>query len=606
MNKRYAMNILIILIVGILVYANSFKGEFVMDDRHLITENSYIKSFRNISRVFGSEFFKNVDGFNVYRPMTALINMLDYSIWALNPFGYHLTNFILHFIVTSLIYALLFNLFRHYSIALFLSLAYLTHPSATEAIAYIPGRSDPLALLFLLLSLLLFVYSRRPGFQKQICYILSIVAFILACLSKETSVIFPVFLSFYISGAGNKISSAKNKILSVLPYFFVAFAALLLRYIVLTGAGNAFINKAVVGFPLRIINAPVFILKYTCMFLGPRPFVFEQLPIYYTSIFNPVVLISSAMIIAAVFLIIKFYKSAISLGTAWFLTFIFPIIGIIPINAPMQHHWLYIPSVGFLIILADLFLKIRGLLKNRYYNDLAVRYLPRIAGAVVLIFPASISIKQNLHFKDEITFYQETIKHAPNSYRMHHNLGLVYVEKGLFKNAVIEFKTAIKLNSLSVYPYVNLGYAYRSRNFNTAAERIFKKAVHIAPRSYLPYYYLANLYSDSGMRRLPEGIELYKKAIALKPRKPDIYYNLAVAYDKINAAEDSIKAYTKTIELNPAYVDAYINLGAVFAKIGRFDKARAAWEEGLRFEPENLYIAQNLKKLKRLQQHNKN
>lgn len=108
------------------------------------------------------------------------------------------------------------------------------------------------------------------------------------------------------------------------------------------------------------------------------------------------------------------------------------------------------------------------------------------------------------------------------------------------------------------------------------------------------------------LRRLPEGIELYKKAIALKPRKPDIYYNLAVAYDKINAAEDSIKAYTKTIELNPAYVDAYINLGAVFAKIGRFDKARAAWEEGLRFEPENLYIAQNLKKLKRLQQHNKN
>ena len=240
------MNILIIFIVGILVYANSFKGEFVMDDRHLITENSYIKSFRNISRVFGSEFFKNVDGFNVYLPMTELINMLDYSIWALNPFGYHLTNFILHFIVTSLIYALLFNLFRHYSIALFLSLAYLTHPSATEAIAYIPGRSDPLALIFLLLSLLLFVYSRRPRFQKQICYILSIVAFILACLSKETSVIFPVFLSFYIIGAGNKISIAKNKILSVLPYFFVTFAALLLRYIVLTGAGNAFINKAVV------------------------------------------------------------------------------------------------------------------------------------------------------------------------------------------------------------------------------------------------------------------------------------------------------------------------------------------------------------------------
>lgn len=606
MNKRYAINILILLIAGILVYANSFKGEFVMDDRHLIAENSYIKSFRNVGHIFGSEFFEKVDGFNVYRPMAAFLDMFDYSIWRLNPFGYHLTNFILHFIVASLVYAVLFNLFKHYTIALFLSLAYITHPSATEAIAYIPGRSDPLALIFMLSSFLLFAYFWRPGLQKRIYYVFSIIAFALACLSKETAAVFPVFLSLYIISCRDKMPGIKNKTLAVSPYFLAASAAMLLRYIVLTNAGNTFMNKAYAGLPLRIINAPVFTLKYICMFFRPAPFVFEQLPTYYISIFNPIVLASSAVVIAALVLIIKFYKSSAALGAAWFLIFIFPIIGIIPINAPLHYHWLYISSIGFLIIMADCFLNIRGILKNRYYNKLVVRYLPRIAGVVVLIFPSSVSIKQNLYFKDELTFYRGAIKQAPNSYRMHHNLGLVYLEKGLFKNAVIEFKTALKLSPKAVYPYVNLGYAYQSRNFNTAAERIFKKAAHISPGSYMPYYYLANLYGDGGMRRLPESIELYKKAIALKPRNPDIYYNLAVAYDKISTYEDSIKAYTKTIELNPAYTDAYINLGAAFAKTGRFDGARAAWEKGLWFEPDNLYIIQNLEKLKILQRHNKN
>ena len=57
----------------------------------------------------------------------------------------------------------------------------------------------------------------------------------------------------------------------------------------------------------------------------------------------------------------------------------------------------------------------------------------------------------------------------------------------------------------------------------------------------------------------------------------------------------------KTIALNPAYIKAYINLGAILAKRGEYDKARAVWEEGLKIEADNFYIAQNLERLKRFQ-----
>lgn len=521
-----------------------------MDDRHLITENTCIRTFKNIGHILSSEFFENVDGFNFYRPLVTLSNMFDYSIWKLNPFGYHLTNCILHFIVTFLIYMLLFHFFKSYSIALFLSLVYSTHPSATEAIAYIPGRAEPLALIFLLLSFLLFIYFWQSQPQKWAYYILSVTSLFLACLSKETAVVFPAFLFLYsLTSDKNKSCRLKNKILTVTPYFLTALSVLFLRYIILKNAGGSFINTSATALYIRIINAPLLIPKYIWMFICPRPFVFEQSLTHYASFFNPFVLSGLVSTILLIVLMSRFYRSRIALGGMWFLAFIFPVSGIVPINALLHHHWLYIPSVGLLIILGELLLKLNKILKGSYYNKVAFRYLPMFSGVIILLFFSTLTIEQNGYFKDEVTFYKKTIEKAPQSYRMHHNLGLVYLEKGLYETAIAKFKKAIELNPDSIYPYVNLGYVYQAKNFTTAAERIFKRAVKIKPSSYLPYCYLAKLYSDTG--RFSESIELYKKAIFLKPKNPVIYYNLAVAYDKNGNAQDSIKAYQKNYSIEP-------------------------------------------------------
>lgn len=601
MDKKHLINVLLILAIGIIVYANSFGGEFIFDDRVLIRDNLYIKSFKNIGHIFSSEFFNDIEGFNFYRPLAAFLDMLDYSIWRLNPFGYHLTNFMLHFIVTCLIYAALYNLFKNYYIVLFLSLLFLTHPSATEAITYIAGRADPLAFIFLLISLLLSTYffGRTPS-KNKLYYGLSVISFALACLSKEIAVVFPAFLFLYTLLNGKQINKrVKRNLLLMLPYLLISAGAVFLRYSVLMRAQNAFFTTDNANLFLRVLNLPLIIFKYIAMFVFPRSFVFEQSMNYYTSILCMPIFASTVAAIIFLVLLIKFYDSRMILGLTWFLTFILPVSGIISINAPIYHHWLYIPSLGLLIILATLLLKLRNYMKgSKLYKVFFYYALPLIGILVITVFSV-LSIKQNIYFKNEGAFYQQTIAKGLGTARMHHNLGLVYVEKGMPEKAINEFKNAINLKPDYLYAYMNLGYAYQVRGEYGEAEKTLKKSIDISPKSWLPYYYLANLYIDTN--RLFEGIELYKKAIGLRPDNPGVYYNLAIAYDKNGDIDDAIKTYQKCIELNPAYISAYLNLGAIFGQRGQFDQAREIWEKGLKLEPDNSAIKENLAKLKRLQ-----
>ena len=592
MNKKHLINIIIILALGIIVYANSFSGDFIWDANILIKANIYIKSFSfaNLKHIATGAFFDNSSKFNYYRPLPMLLFMFDYSIWKLNPFGYHLTNFILHFVNACLIYTLLFYFYKRRTLALFLSLIFIIHPNTTEAITYIASRSDPLALIFLLISFL-FIHFWRLNLSKKSFYIYSVISFSLACLSKETALTFPAFLFIYLLTSSEKNGGKfKKAILVLIPYFLVSIIYLFTRYEVLKTSGNSFLSAPFVDSTIRIINAPLILVRYIIMFLFPRPFVFLEPLTLYAHPLHPVIIITTALIATILFLCVKFYKSKATLGTIWFFTFIFPVSGIVPIMAYLYYHWLYIPSLGLLIIAAEAITKVPRIFK---------RFLLSI-GVIIILFYSVLTIKQNLYFNDEIKFYQETLKKDPKHPNIHHNLAIAYLEKGHIDKAITELKKTIELKPDHESAYINLGYAYQKKNLIPEAEKTFYKAIAMAPRSYLPYYHLANLYTDTG--RAYRGIVFYKKSISLKPNDPDIYFDIGRAYDHSTQTEEAIKSYQKTIELNPSYAAAYTNLGAIFAQKGRLDEAKVMWEKGLQYEPNNILLRQNLTQLKKLRE----
>jgi len=106
LNMVYFIAFLIALAI-FLIYSPALRNDFVnWDDSEYVYENPNIRSL-------GSGFFKWVFSAVVssnWHPLTMLSYALDYFFWGLNPFGYHLTNIVLHSLNTFLVFILAYRL----------------------------------------------------------------------------------------------------------------------------------------------------------------------------------------------------------------------------------------------------------------------------------------------------------------------------------------------------------------------------------------------------------------------------------------------------------------------------------------------------------------
>ncbi|MFQ5953246.1 MAG: hypothetical protein ACE5JK_07585, partial [Candidatus Omnitrophota bacterium] len=193
---------LLVFIVAFMAYANTLPNDFIWDDEYLILNNSQIKSFVHLPNVFrtyvgyGSE---NINNF--YRPIQEISNMIDYFLWGEYPVGFHLTNVVLHALVSMMVFVFLFYLTGSVMVSCIAALFYSVHPVHSEAIAYIAGRADSLYAFFMLLSLVFFiryVNGFRKGENIPGRYAWSIIFFILSLLSKEIIITMPILIFLYM------------------------------------------------------------------------------------------------------------------------------------------------------------------------------------------------------------------------------------------------------------------------------------------------------------------------------------------------------------------------------------------------------------------------
>lgn len=107
LNKQDKVFLLILVAITFILYANSFGNQLIWDNYFEIINNKYVQDF-DVVKFFTKNYFAGsgeMEGF--YRPIALLSFAVDYKIWGLNPFGFHLTNIIL-FILTAVIIYLFF------------------------------------------------------------------------------------------------------------------------------------------------------------------------------------------------------------------------------------------------------------------------------------------------------------------------------------------------------------------------------------------------------------------------------------------------------------------------------------------------------------------
>ena len=178
-------------VLGMLLLIPSLGMYYVSEDVtfiHFLTGDTI---WSNLRHIFASPSSFTDEGGGLYRPVTLFFNLLDYSIWGLNPFGYHLTNGLFHAANTVLVYLLCCGLFRRdRSLALLATLFFAVHPIHANSVYWISGRTDVIAAFFYPLSLLILLAYLKSG---RSCYLISIaVSGLLALLSKEMAVTLPL------------------------------------------------------------------------------------------------------------------------------------------------------------------------------------------------------------------------------------------------------------------------------------------------------------------------------------------------------------------------------------------------------------------------------
>ncbi|MBI5196779.1 MAG: tetratricopeptide repeat protein [Nitrospirae bacterium] len=216
MLKKQSVHILLILILGLLAYSNTFNVPFQFDDRGYIVDNPIIKDFKYFKNPFASA--KLHDSFYSYSFKNRFISdftfALNYKIHGLNVAGYHVVNLLIHLINALLVYWLVLMTLKsgvrsqesEFSsqnsekaisseqlavsnkltanrypltagislfptscslLALFSALIFISHPVQTEAVTYIYQRFTSLATMFYLLSLVMYVKWRLKAEQQS-------------------------------------------------------------------------------------------------------------------------------------------------------------------------------------------------------------------------------------------------------------------------------------------------------------------------------------------------------------------------------------------------------------------------------------------------------
>lgn len=551
-RQTFILSVLLIIVLGVIAYSNSFKGQFLWDDLFIIRDNPYIQNWSHLKDILTGNLAGELK--KLYRPVQMLTYVVDYSAWKTNVAGYHITNLVLHLLVALCLYKFIDLLFNNKTLSLFTSLLFVAHPIHSEAVYYMSSRADPLGLLFTLVCLILYVANGSGTIGRALLPL----SYIAALLSRESSMMLPALILVYHAAFRTKVRIRE----------FVSILVISVIYIVVR---------------VSFIRSPISNLSESYGLLQRIPWFFAAIYEYIRLLFLPIglhmeygfvifrftdprvmlgLLLTAGLLVTAV---IK-RKSAgglVSFSILWFFTALIPFSNIYPINAYMAEHWLYTPSIGFFLLIAAGF--------SYIYNRKNLRVFAVIILGGLLVFYSYLTVKQAAYWKDAVSFYERTLKYNNNSSRMCNNLAGNYKDQGRAEDAIKLYKRAVELKSDYTEAYTNLGLTYKSIGKYDEAVDSYNKALSIDPNYANAYHSLGVVYSIMGKDR--DAIEMFKKSLSINPMAYDTCFNLGIVYETIGDHDNAIASYEQAIKYNPTYPASYSNLALVFYKIGQYQKA---------------------------------
>ncbi len=561
LSKRWAVAgaVCIILLVAA-CYFPAMQNGYIWDDDYYVTQNATLKSAQGLYRMWFE-----LRSIPQYYPLVHTTYWLEYHLWGLNPFGYHLVNILLHAVNALLLWYLL----RKLSVpgSWLAAALFAVHPVHVESVAWITERKNVLSAFFYLLSLI--AYIRAAGLAQPIpvsgaaketnsfrFYLLSLILFLAALLSKTVTCSLPAVILLVIWWKRGRLTAQD---ITPLAPFFIIGAGLGLQTVWLEKHGvGAQGDEFSYGIAERFLIAGRALWLYLEKLFWPRPLAFfyprwvVDAQAWWQYIF-PVGAIAG---LAGVVLL----RNRIGRGTATAMLFfagtLFPALGFFNV-APMRFsfvadHFQYLASIGPLALFAAAL--------QLVFFKLPVR-LKAIETAVisaVLIMLGALVWQQSQIYKNEETLWRDTLVKNPSSWIAHMNLGKTLFDHGRTDEAIQCFQDALHIKPTVPMTLCNLGAAFIKKGNYEQALAHLKEAVRLYP-DYAEAYF--NLGAVAALNQKDnEAVEYFLQSIRLMPESSLTYYNLGQVFNRQEKLEGAAYCYSETLRLDPDNKDARMRL----------------------------------------------
>ena len=647
---------IIIAAFAFLLYAQSIYHDYTLDDHTVIDKNKItIQGIAGIPTILKTDYWygsmqPELRG-PIYRPTSLIVFATVWQFSPNNPHAYHFINVLFYAISCVMLFLVLCKLFKNQNLLFpfICSLLYAAHPIHTEVVNNIKSLDDIFCFLFGIVSIFFIVRYISTKYIGPL--IGGAISFSLALLSKETGITFlaiiPLIIFFFTDHTKKKLITISLLLTSLTGTW------LLLRMIIFKDLNqdinvtNSILNNtlnAAPDFISRQATAFYTLLRYIGLLIFPHPLTYEYnfAQIEVKNVNDPAALLGVVLYFAlGIYALLNLRKKSIAaFAILFYLITLAPVSNVFFVGgSTMAERFMYIPSLGFCIILTYLLIKLTKTesIKSRFSNLSTFFSVNSFLFAFVLGIIILYSIKtvtRNKDWKDNITIFSHDVNISDNSARAHSILGTsllsdVYpYEKDKVKQDSILNEAIMELNrgneilapaktKAPIYNY-QLGVAYMTKNdlknaminfeiyrdnyMNPMLEvygklgsiyyslQMYDKAIQAEDSviKYSPAFSNAYLYKGMALVAKSEydkALVQYQKVAELYPESVDLYYNLAIIFANEKKYDEAIKNYDKTIALKPDYAEAYVNRSSIFSDEKRYDKALSDISKAIELNP---------------------
>ena len=554
----------VLAMTGLCILPMLGNGFTNWDDDVYVTSNSIIRA------PDWEAIFTRASAHN-YHPLTMLTLAFNYAISALDPFSYHLVNWLLHILNTSLVFLFIYRISgRKIFVAVFTSLIFGIHPMHVESVAWVSERKDVLYACFFLLAML--QYWSFLETARRIKFLYCFIFFILSLLSKPAAIILPFVLLLLDYWRGRsftwKVWAEKT------PFFIFS---LLFGFITIKVQAA----DAIVGLDTYPLWSRFFFACYTIMIYAARFFV----P-YPLSAFHPYpsvdalglpVLLSPVFIIALLFLLwLKRKDKLVVFSLLFFIVNLLLVMQFISIGLTIvSERYTYVPYIGLSFLV--------GMWLNKYLESNSSSVIRAIPFVIAIIF-GFISFQRTKVWKDGDTLWSDVVKHYPDAATPRSNhadylrkmagLPAYKTQKDeLLRRALEESSIAIKLKPTHIKAYVNRQNIYLVLGKDSLAMADAETLLKLEPSNSQAFYTKGFAYMR--FDREDSSLFWFNKSIEADPNADFVLNSRGtLLFNKFKRYSEALADFTRAIELNPQG-EYFYNRSNCYFRMGDIVKAKS-------------------------------